>query len=514
MNKKLFLSIISACILAMGISASAATVNSVVVSDFDKSLVTVTGTLTAGETGTDIYVEKYADPRVEIADGKNYANQPGFQNIIVQPATVTEAEDGTKTFEAVFKFNAPGAEGGVAGVMYDVYAANSAQPFKFLFIDKESVYNFVDLLAAGNVPKETMYAELVKFGPSIGADPSFAATKQSYLAQNMIDYKERIQLAQPVEGESVRTARVNKARDIMDLTKAELEFMAALPNAMVASTVNSLIETYDAPAEIDTTTYLAMTDAQKMKVCNQFIQDVYTDMKNFRIDFNKAVTSATGGQPGVPQFGQLGGTDIGGNGGTSPTPVSPGGVNTSGSALLNQYRDVAQAEWAVEAIEYVVKNGIMQGTSANTFEPNEEVTREQVAKIISIAFNSYNPNATSPFGDVAGGHWSAAYIGSAYASGLLTGKSATEFGLGEKMSREDLCTVMYRAATKMGYSFGTENADFADFGKVNAYAQEAVKKLAGAKIISGMGDGVLAPKGTATRAQTAQMLMKLANLIK
>lgn len=503
MIKKLILSTISACILAMGASAGAATVDSVVVGDFDKSIVTVTGTLDATETGTDVYVVKKTDPQINIQDGKNYASQ----GIIVQPATVTEAADGTKTFSAIFKFNAPGTEDGVAGVTYNVYAANST-PKEFVFIDKASVYTFVDNLAGHLVAKDTIYEELVKYGPSIGADPSFASANQTYLEQNMWDYSSRITNA----GTASSTARVEAARDIMTLTKAELEFMAALPSTLVASNVNDLVETYATSAEIDVTIYANMTDTQKMQICNNFIQKTYTDMKTFRTAWTAAITNAQGG--GGQQGGQLGGVDVGGNGGTSPTPAQPSGVDNTGSSLLSKYRDVASAEWAVEAISYVVSNGIMQGTSADTFEPNTKVTREQVAKIISIAFNSYNQSATSPFKDVPNGHWSASYVGSAYASGLLTGKSDTDFGLGEEMTREDLCTVMYRAATKAGYNFATEKSDFVDIESVNSYAQDAVRKLAGAKIISGMGDGVLAPKGTATRAQTAQMLMKLAELIK
>ncbi len=523
MIKKLILSTISACILAMGASAGAATVDSVVVGDtyevfydsfdeaFNQSIVTVEGTLTDAEleTGVDVYVERVTDSRGPIADGKNYAYdvfESGGPNVIVQPTTVNKE---TKTFTATFKFNAPGVDdSGNAGVLYKVYASNCAEPEDFLFIKKDLVVDYVDNTLAAGIA--TTYEDLDRFGPMLGADVSFAAndtTKQNYLVNNLAHYKDEIANA----GEAGSTERINKAKAIINRTKAELEFMAALPSTELEGDVHGLIQAYATSANINTAAYDALKpDAKKMAACKGFIGKTYTNMETFRTDWKKAVAAAAKG--GEKKDNPT--VDVDGNDGTAPTPVQPSGVNNSGTALFSKYNDVASAEWAVEAISYVVSKGIMQGTSQNSFEPNTPVTREQVAKIISVAFNSYNPNATSPFKDVPKGHWSASYVGAAYESGLLTGKSETEFGLGEKMTREDLCTVMYRAATKVGYNFATEKSDFVDIESVNSYAQDAVRKLAGAKIISGMGDGVLAPKGTATRAQTAQMLMKLAELIK
>ncbi len=506
MIKKLTLSTISACILAMGISAGAATVTFTGVTDLENTKVVVSGTVDRGENAVSVYIKRVG---ADLTVGSN--NAP--TDVMIMPTTVTTAEDGTKTFATEeFVFNASGVTTGeIPGVEYYVYASNQSSPYPFRFVQKSEVLAFVNRLADRQISVSNIFADLQNYAASFGADIAFANTqaKQDYLAQNMWHYSSKI-----AQHPSDSIARVDEVKKLVDLTKAELEFMEALATTVVQTGVDRYVGLYATSANIDITSYSLLGVDAKNVVCGKFVGKTYTNMVTFRNEWLVAVRNV---KPGVIQPGGVVDTPTV-NADKSPSgavPSSPsGGVNTSGSALLGKYKDVAQAEWAVEAMEYVVKNGIMQGTSQNSFEPNTKVTREQVAKIISIAFNSYNQNATSQFKDVPNGHWSASYVGSAFASGLLTGKSDTEFGLGEEMTREDLCTVMYRAAIKMGYNFVNENSNFTDFENVNSYAQQAVKSLAGAKIISGMGDGMLAPKGTATRAQTAQMLMKLAELIK
>ena len=190
-------------------------------------------------------------------------------------------------------------------------------------------------------------------------------------------------------------------------------------------------------------------------------------------------------------------------------------VTTAGAAtdVSKSFTDIGSVEWAKEAISYVANTEIMSGTSKTTFEPNVPVTREQVAKITAVAFSKYNMGALSPFEDVDKDSWAYSYVGSAYESGLITGKSDKVFGFGEQMTREDFCTVLYRAATSTEHEFVEKKSDFTDFDAVSDYAKEAVEFLAGAGVVSGMEDGSFAPKATATRAQAAQMLMKVCELL-
>ncbi len=508
--KKFITPIISACVLAMGISASAATIESVVVSDLDNSKVTVTGTVGENEKGVSISIEK------QTGLGWRENADISYTDVIVQPTTITVEPDGKKKFSATFRFNAPGIEEGVAGVSYNVFASNNTTPYNFLFVDRTSVLDFVNKLALKQIPVEDIYSELLTYGQTIGVDISFAdnTAKQEYLSRNVHYYSERILKNRETNALNTDAEKIAATKQIVNLTKAEIEFMAKLPLTVAQTGVHDLVMAYATSAEIDISVYKNFLPAQYTRVCSNFVgaeKGTYTDMKTFRINFGAAVALVQQGG-GVPQVGgEPQGSAPSGNATSSPMAAAPS--SPSSGTVLGRYNDLAGTAWATDAIKYVVEKGIMQGTSQNTFEPDTKVTREQVAKIITEAFSTHNANATASFADIPSGHWSLSYIGSVFENGLMNGKSNTSFGIGEKMTRQDLCTVLYRAAQKKGYVFNTQKTDFADFASINQYAQEAVSYLAGVKVINGMGNNMFAPSESATRAQTAQMVMKMAQLL-
>ncbi len=489
--KKIFLPIVICAGLFMA-EANAATINSVVVSDFDNSIVTVTGEVEAGENSVTVLIMK-----------KGESLQPGDlsgNNATIQNAVITG-----NTYTSSFKFV---AEEGT----YSAYVGNSATPYDFEYVEKNNVLQFVDDLGRRLVPEGEIFTKMKKYGPSIGINVDFADTegKEKYVAKNVWEYSQRI-----------AQNGIDGVKNVISLIKSELEFMEQLKQSPTASSVNILIERYKSIAEIDVTNYNKLTDNEKTKLCLLFVEADYSDMQKFsdysnmnkfREDFLKQVNLIISNRvnPG------LGGSGGSGGGSSSLSVIvgqEPGGAVTGGEVtpepgmkIFEMFSDINDTEWAWDSILYVVDNDIMIGVGNNKFAPNDNLTREQFAKIITVAFGLYNPESVSDFADIGESHWASSYVASAKINGVMKGIDDRNFGVGRAISREDICVAIYRACKMAGYEFSSEKTDFTDYGEVSDYAKEAVAKMAGSGILSGIGDGRFAPKSPATRAQAAKII--------
>lgn len=188
-----------------------------------------------------------------------------------------------------------------------------------------------------------------------------------------------------------------------------------------------------------------------------------------------------------------------------PPIVTPPPTDTASS-----FADMADAEWAVEAVEALSMAGVVNGISQTEFAPNSCVTREQFAKMIITAFGSVDMQKKAGFDDCPQSHWSSPYVAAAYEAGVVKGISDTEFGLGNNISRQDMAVMLYRMANIAGILPGDgKDVSFDDESSIAPYAAEAVMTMAKWGIISGMGDGTFAPEANATRAQAAKMIYGL-----
>ena len=150
--------------------------------------------------------------------------------------------------------------------------------------------------------------------------------------------------------------------------------------------------------------------------------------------------------------------------------------------------------------------GVLNGRSERLFTPNDNVTREEFAKIITVAFKLNLVNTECPFGDVDENNWAYPYIRSAYKAGIIKGVSETEFGYGQNITREDLCVMINRMLTVGELTLPqVDGGVFGDDGEISDYAKESVYYLERAGII--LGDGTnFNPKANATRAEAAKIV--------
>ena len=169
-----------------------------------------------------------------------------------------------------------------------------------------------------------------------------------------------------------------------------------------------------------------------------------------------------------------------------------------------------------------VRNRLMSGVGAGTFSPDTACTRAQIVKILyNLSGNQTDYSYYYlPFTDVAPGAWYYNAVAWAYCNDVTSGTSATTFTPNAAITRQQLVTFLYRYTVKYAPEF-TGNAApisaFPDAGSVANWAYAAMSWAVGNGLIKGNahdnGLDYLDPNGSATRAQTATIIMRYCQLI-
>ena len=171
-----------------------------------------------------------------------------------------------------------------------------------------------------------------------------------------------------------------------------------------------------------------------------------------------------------------------------------------------RFDDVAKSAWYYKAVEYVAENGIMSGVSAREFAPNAGFSRAMLAQTLYAMSGKPAVKAESTFADVAANAWYADAVNWAAEKGYVSGVGDGKFAPDASITREQMALILYRYAGSPDAS-GMVLREFADGDSVSAYAVDAIRWAVHEGLISGMENNTLAPQGTATRAQVAQILM-------
>ena len=193
-----------------------------------------------------------------------------------------------------------------------------------------------------------------------------------------------------------------------------------------------------------------------------------------------------------------------------PAPITPGviGAITGGSTVKLPFNDVSVSDWFYNDVRYVYENGIMDGTSANSFAPNAPLTRAMIVTILYRMEKSPAMSGTSSFTDVAAGKWYAKPVAWAAANGIVNGYGSGLFGPSDPVTREQLAAILYRytAYRKASTTVNGDNlASFTDLNTVSGYALESMNWAVGNSLLKGA-NGKLDPKANATRAQVAAII--------
>lgn len=190
-------------------------------------------------------------------------------------------------------------------------------------------------------------------------------------------------------------------------------------------------------------------------------------------------------------------------------------VKATETPSKTKFNDVSANDWFASAVDYVTGKGMMNGTADNTFSPKAHTTRGMVVTVLYRLENQPSTSAAS-FTDVASGAYYANAVAWANANGIVSGYGSGKFGPNDKVTREQLAAILYRYAQYKKYDVsGAKSLDgYTDAQSVSSYAVPALQWANAAGIVTGKSGSKLDPKGNATRAEVAAMLMRFCENVK
>ncbi len=178
------------------------------------------------------------------------------------------------------------------------------------------------------------------------------------------------------------------------------------------------------------------------------------------------------------------------------------------------FKDTASS-FAKDYITYLSARDILNGVNDDAFAPEADITRADFTLILARMANADLSAYTGiGFADVKADSYYAKAVQWAAEKGITSGVRAGEFDPLANITRGQMAAMITRFASFMGYTLpkATLATDFADQAAVPAYAAEAAKSLQQAGIISGKSGNLFAPQDTATRQEAAKMLAILMQL--
>ena len=348
---------------------------------------------------------------------------------------------------------------------------------------------------------------------------SAAAALNGSQTQNIFDYKEELDFKssdikdwynREIVDETMQ--RAVTARISGKGFKTEKEYNDSLKEALILEViknpdgwgnVKAIMEDFSGFIGIDTS--IGTQGRYQSLVKRQFadknaLKRAYTDYK----------------EPSEGGNGGGGGRGNGGSGGfkadssiskvTPPSPIS----TTDTTKQPVQFTDLGDVEWARDAIKDLAEKEIVSGKDAEHFAPNDNITREETAKIIAGIFK-LSGSGSVPFSDVKSDDWFYPYVSAVYNNKIVNGISENMFGSGLPVTRQDMCAMIYNAVSASGTELDKKFAQktFEDNDMISPYAAEAVAVLQTAGIISGDENNEFRPQDGATRAEAAVMLQRL-----
>lgn len=263
--------------------------------------------------------------------------------------------------------------------------------------------------------------------------------------------------------------------------------------------------------------FSSLTLAQKTNVATYLANNKAIDMNDFNTKLGYAIVNYQAlfpqSQPDRPSSspGVSGGVS-GGSSVSLPTTSSPSVPGNNPVQVTVNFSDLKDAQWAEEAILYLLDKKVVNGKEIGKFYPNDNVTRAEFVKMAMLAFElSADNSVKKSFNDVPNTHWAFEYVNIASSRGLVNGISQNEFGVSNNMTREDMATLGYRILSYFGGITGGQSLEnkFTDFASFSDYASNAILMLNNYEYINGYPDGSFKPKDNVTRAEAAQFIYNL-----
>ena len=169
------------------------------------------------------------------------------------------------------------------------------------------------------------------------------------------------------------------------------------------------------------------------------------------------------------------------------------------------FADLGGYVWAEEAISYMSEKGYVKGVSEKEFSPAKQITRAEFVAIMTRCMGyTAEENEGNIFADVSNDFWGYSSIMAAYKNGIISGTGERTFNPNGNISRQDMAVILNNIY-KNTENTAEMRTSFEDWDEISEYAREAVGTLYGAGILNGA-DNKYNPKGLCTRAEAVQAI--------
>jgi len=193
------------------------------------------------------------------------------------------------------------------------------------------------------------------------------------------------------------------------------------------------------------------------------------------------------------------------------------GTGTYAVLLFDKAFEDLNDHWAKNDISTLVSRHILNGVSAQLFEPERSITRAEAVKLLVEAIQrsgmgklTNSPAATS-FNDVSSTAWYHDAVTKASGFGIVNGDSSGAFRPEDPITREEFAAMIFRI-TEAGATEATTLPEFNDASNISDWAKQAIAFATQHGILQGMSDGSLQPQGQTTRAQAAAIVLRTMKL--
>ncbi len=174
--------------------------------------------------------------------------------------------------------------------------------------------------------------------------------------------------------------------------------------------------------------------------------------------------------------------------------------------IAEALNDIA-GHWAYDNINKLVAMGCISGYPDGSFKPNKSITRAEFATVLVNAFKLSSSNGGKKFADTAD-HWAGDFIAIAAANGIVGGYDADTFGPNDLITREQMAAMIVKAA-KLTPAAG--ETQFVDSSSISSWAREAMAAATEHGIMNGYPDDTVRPQAGATRAEAVTVIVNALN---
>ncbi len=179
------------------------------------------------------------------------------------------------------------------------------------------------------------------------------------------------------------------------------------------------------------------------------------------------------------------------------------------------FTDVKGNNWFYEDVLYVYNTGLIIGTSDTTFSPKVTVSRAMFVTMLG-RLAGVEPKETDAFSDVPKGKWYSGYVGWAHENKIVEGTGNGTFNPNGDLTREQMALLATRFINymKINPTMSSTAPDyFGDEEQISKWAADAVDEVRKSGIIKGTGTGDFNPKGKLSRAEAAAVIRRIKEMI-